>query len=38
MWNVSILGMTNPAQLLDTMLYLVGITCALRAGKEHRNL
>ena len=38
LWETGILGTSNPSQLLDTVLYLIGITCALRAGKEHRQL
>ena len=38
LWCRGILGTENPEQLLHTVLYLVGLHCALRAGKEHRNL
>ena len=38
LWHRGILGTENPEQLMHTVLYLVGLYCALRAGKEHRNL
>ena len=38
LWEKGILGSENPQQLLDTVVYLVGLNCALRAGKEHRVL
>ena len=38
LWHTGILGTENPEQLMHTVLYLVGLYCALRAGKEHRNL
>ena len=38
LWQNCILGSENPQQLLDTVVYLVGLNCVLRAGKEHRVL
>ncbi len=38
MWANGILGCSNPQQLVDTLIYLLGVHCALRAGKEHRAL
>ncbi|XP_062611454.1 zinc finger MYM-type protein 2-like isoform X2 [Saccostrea cucullata] len=38
MWEKEILGSQSPQQLLDTMVYLIGLNFALRAGQEHRNL
>ena len=38
LWQNCILGSENPQQLLDTIVYLVGLNCALQAGKEHRVL
>ena len=38
LWERGVLGSENPEQLLNTVLYLVGFNCALRAGKEHRAL
>ena len=38
LWNKRVLGVDNPEQLLYTVLYVIGLNCALRAGKEHRNL
>ena len=38
LWSKSVLGTSNPEQLLHTVLYVVGLNCALCAGKEHWNL
>ena len=38
LWNNGYLGVSNPQQLLNTVVFLVGMSCALRAGKEHRAL
>lgn len=38
MWLEGVLGDSNPKQLVDTMLYLLGVHFALRAGKEHKAL
>ena len=38
LWSMGILGVDNPDQLLNTVLFTIGLSCALRAGKEHRNL
>lgn len=38
MWSSGILGEDNPKQFSKTLLYLVGMHFALRAGAEHRNL
>lgn len=38
LWDKGLLGGDNPTQLSNTMLYLLGLHFALRAGKEHRNL
>ena len=38
MWNLGVLGSNTPKKLIDTILYKVGLCCALRAGKEHRSL
>ena len=38
MWKSGILGCHNPQVLLNTIVYLLGLHCALRAGKEHRGL
>ena len=34
MWNSGVLGEDSPQQLSDTVLFLLGLNCALRAGKE----
>ena len=38
MWNEGILGDSNPDQLRNTVLFLIGINIGLRAGDEHYNL
>ncbi len=38
LWTMGILGKDKPLQLLRTVLYLLGINLALRAGQEHRVL
>ncbi len=38
LWRQNILGSDNPNQLRDTVMYLIGLTFALRGGKEHRSL
>ena len=38
LWCRNVLGTQNPEQLLHTVLYVVGLSCALCAGKEHRSL
>ena len=38
MWEKGLLGMNNPQQLLDTMLYQIELNFVLCAGQEHRNL
>lgn len=38
MWSKGILGVDTPQKLLDTLVYMLGLSCALRAGKEHRAL
>lgn len=38
MWQDGILGDANPKQLVETLLFQIGMHFALRAGSEHRNL
>ncbi len=38
MWKDGVLGEDEPDKLRDTVLYLLGISCALCGGQEHRNL
>ena len=38
LWMSNMLGEDTPDKLRDTVLYLIGVNCALRAGDEHYNL
>ena len=38
LWNKSILGEDTPDKLRQTILFLIGIHCGLRAGDEHYDL
>ena len=38
MWRNSILGVDDPVKLLKMLVFVLGMSCALRAGKEHRSL
>ena len=38
LWSLGLLGTHNPEVLLNTLVYLIGLHCALWAGKEHRVL
>ncbi|XP_041349672.1 uncharacterized protein LOC121368967 [Gigantopelta aegis] len=38
LWRKQFLGEDTPRQLLDTLVYLIGLNFALRAGDEHRFL
>ena len=38
LFNEGILGEDSPMQLLNTVIYMVGLHCALRGGSEHSNL
>ena len=38
LWGSGQLGSSNPIQLLNTVVFTLGMACALRAGKEHRAL
>ena len=38
MWSDNLLGEDTPDKLRDTILYIVGVNCGLRAGDEHYNL
>ena len=38
LWEKGILGEDNPDTLQNTVLFLLGINCILRAGDEHYNL
>ena len=38
MWIMGILGIERTEQLVKTLLFVLGIACVLRAGKEHCTL
>ncbi len=38
LWRSGVLGNSNPCQLQDTVLFLLGYHCVLCAQKEHYNL
>ena len=38
LWSKGVLGIQFPEQLLLTVVYVIGLNFALRAGKKHRNL
>ncbi len=38
LWSQGMLGSDSPKQLRETVMYLVGLTFALRGGKEQRSL
>ena len=38
LWKKDILGEQNPDQLRQTVMFLIGINCGLRAGDEHQDL
>ena len=38
LWDKNILGKQNPDQLRQTVMFLIGINCGLRAGDEHHDL
>ena len=38
LWRSGALGSSNPRQLVNTLIYLLGTHCALRAAYEHRAL
>ena len=38
LWSLGFLGTHDPFVLMNTVVFLLGMTCALRAGQEHRKL
>ena len=38
LWSMGILGIDEPEQLLNTVVFTIGLSCALRAGQEHRKM
>ena len=37
LWNIGLLGSSHPQQLLNMVVFALGLSCALRARKEHRS-
>ena len=35
LWNLGLLGVDTPEVLLNTVIFMIGKVCALRAGTEH---
>ena len=35
LWSLGLLGTHNPESLLYSVLFTIGLSCSLRAGKEH---
>ena len=38
LWACGLLGSSNPEQMLNTLVFLIGLHCCLCAGKEHHAL
>ncbi len=38
MWESGALGEDSPDKLRNTVMFLIGMSCALRGGEEHRHL
>ena len=38
LWEKGKLGDNTPQALLNTVIYMNGVYCALRSGKEYKNL
>ena len=38
LWSLGLLGTHSPTVLLDTVVFLLGMSCRLRAGEEHRSV
>ena len=38
LWSLGLLGTNNPEVLLVTVMFTLGLSCSLRAGKEHHVL
>ncbi len=38
MWRLGVLGDDTPEKLRNTVMFLLGVCCALRRGQEHRDL
>ena len=38
LWSLGLLGTDSPQTLLNTVVFMLGLSCSLRAGKEHRVL
>ena len=37
-WSLGLLGINSPSVLLNTVVFVLGMSCGLRAGEEHRSL
>ena len=38
LWQMELLGDSNPEQLINTLIYLIGINFTLCSGEEHKEL
>ena len=38
MWKANVLGKDTADKLVETVLFLIGVTFALRGGEEHKRL
>ena len=38
LWNLGLLGQSNPTQLMETVLFLLGLVYGLRTGREYKML
>ena len=38
LWGIGLLGTHSPEVLLQTVMFTIGLSCSLRAGKEHHVL
>ena len=38
LWSLGLLGCHTPQALIDTVVFKLGLSCALHSGKEHHSL